>query len=742
MKTMAAKRAFHAAQGGRDDVLGNGGGSKKAFRQARKTGFLSLPARGLTVFPDEACHLQDSMETDEKVWECVDLIKIDLSHNEIPSIPSAIAMVTGLLWLKLAQNKLEEFPPELFTITTLTFLDVSNNALRGAFPPQLGQLVQLKELILSGNKLTSLPDSLGQLVSLEALRVEDNLLATLPSTIGTLQKLHVLMAQSNQLEAIPEGLGRLRAISSLDLSKNKLSSLDGCLKHTALLKFLDLRQNHLVKFPELPINECGLDQLFLGFNQLETLDETSLVRAQHHLTVLDLRDNKLTAVPDAIAQLYRLKTLDLSNNDLSDLPPGLGYLKGLNHILVDGNSMRYWHLLAVALAIMRRAIRRSILSSGCEALKKYLRTRGKPPVGVDVLEEETDEFALQVPSASGIDNYVFQEAAASGTLDLSSHRLSTVPHEIWAFEPLKSTLTSLTLSKTGLSALPEELGLCQQLHTLVAEDNQLEAVPIAVFRLPHLINLRLRKNSLTERAFDDAFHGRMKLKELDLRNNALSALPANLHQLSSLNTLLLSFNRLASLASVLWSKMAALSIVSIADNKLVDIGTIYEAPQLSSLSVENNNLQQIPPELGLCPKLKALYISGNPQRTVRISTVNKGTEEIMAYLKNKLLPEDIEAILQARNCAPDDQLPPSPVKAQPTMVPKPPAAAATHAATHAATPSSLAAAVPTSRLDATIVALEDQLEDTGLSAAKRYALKKDLAKARAEKIRAARLGAQ
>ncbi len=130
-----------------------------------------------------------------------------------------------------------------------------------------------------------------------------------------------LTAQSNQLEFIPESMAQMRSIATLDLSKNKLSSLHGCLKHYSALKFLDLRQNRLVKIPELPLS-CSLDTLYLGFNQLSDVPPDSLIRAQYHLTVLDLRDNKLTALPETLCLLYRLKTLDLSNNDLSDLPPG------------------------------------------------------------------------------------------------------------------------------------------------------------------------------------------------------------------------------------------------------------------------------------------------------------------------------------------------------------------------------------------------------------------------------------
>ncbi|OQS04834.1 hypothetical protein THRCLA_02954 [Thraustotheca clavata] len=713
----------------------------KAFRNARRTGFLALAARGLVNFPMEACQLQDFMDADEKVWECVDLTKIDLSHNEIPWIPSDIVNITGLAYLKMCHNKLTNLPDELFKMTSLGYLDLSNNLLNSAMPVLLGKLSSLKELILSFNKISSLPDSIEQLINLEALYLDDNSLTTLPTTIGmeialmnskmglgALQKLRVLNVQNNQLNAIPQSLSQLRSIATLDLSKNKLTSLDGCLKYTTALKFVDLRQNNLIKFPQLPEQGCCIDSLFLGCNQLESIDEVSLVRGQHYLTVLDLRDNKLTSLPDSTAQLYRLKTLDISNNDLSDLPPGLGYLKELNHLLVDGNSMR--------------AIRRSIISSGCEALKKYLRTRGKPPAGVDALEEEMDEFAGEGVNMMGVNENVFREAAASGVLDFTGKLLRAVPEATWMLEPLVSNLSTLNLTKIGLSELPEQLGLCLQLHTLIAEENQLESLPQAIFQMPSLIHVRLRKNSLTEAAFGDNFTSRMKLKELDLRNNALCALPQNIYRLKALYTLLLSYNRISTLDNVPWIALSALSIVSISDNKLTSLGTIYEAPVLSSLSVENNNLQQIPAELGLCSKLKALYINGNPQRTVRISTVNKGTEAILDYLKNKLLPEEIEQILQNRQNNYLQALPPSPIKAAPVKNDKPKAQAPVPSTPEVASPQVTKDASNSSKiiseLENTIANLESQLEAVGLSAAKRYALKKDLAKARAEKIRESR----
>lgn len=318
--------------------------------------------------------------------------------------------------------------------------------------------MNLKELGLAANKLTALPQSLANLANLEVLRVEENALASLPERIGDLKRLHTLSAHSNQLAKLPSSFAALTNMQTLDLKKNRLESTSECLSSLLKLKFLDLRQNRLVLFPLLPVSAV-LDQVFLGYNALSSINEDSVLRVKDSITVLDVRDNKLSDLPATIACLYKLKTLDLSNNDLVDLPPGLGYLKHLNHIIVDGNPLR--------------AIRRSVLSAGCESLKKYLRTRGAPPPGVDVLEEEVDELQLHrerlaranaagpaTPRKNGELDYLFRDAAASGSLDFSDKGVHEIPSELYGKQThnFAATLLHLNLSKNHLTHLPAEIG--------------------------------------------------------------------------------------------------------------------------------------------------------------------------------------------------------------------------------------------------------------------------------------------
>lgn len=209
-----------------------------------------------------------------------------------------------------------------------------------------------------------------------------------------------------------------------------------------------------------------------------------------------------------------------------------------------------------------------------------------------------------------------------------------------------------------------------------------------------------------------------------------------------METLLLSFNRIESLDGFPWSELASASVVSLSDNRLRSLGTIYHIPRLASLSFENNNVTHVPSELGLCPHLRALYMNGNPQKTVRGGVIAKGSAEILAYLKNKLPPNAVM---------------PTPSTVSVSVSPLPSALVVSRPATvvsiGADTREVKKPVLPTDsgsandgddddvvrgtlvRLTDEIAALELELERVALSAPKRFALKKEVALLRSTRIR-------
>lgn len=83
--------------------------------------------------------------------------------------------------LDLSSNELTSLPDSITTLVNLEILDLSNNNLT-SLPESIGNLVNLKRLNLSRNQLTSLPKSFNDLVNLEILNLFLNQLETLPDT--------------------------------------------------------------------------------------------------------------------------------------------------------------------------------------------------------------------------------------------------------------------------------------------------------------------------------------------------------------------------------------------------------------------------------------------------------------------------------------------------------------------------------------------------------------------------------
>lgn len=121
-------------------------------------------------------------------------------------------------------------PAELGNLVNLEELYLPGNRLTGSIPAELGNLVDLRRLFLSTNELTgSIPAELGSLSNLKALGLAYNkLVGRIPPELGDLANLEELYLQDNNLtERIPLALDNLPYLRSLDVSGNKLR---GCIR--------------------------------------------------------------------------------------------------------------------------------------------------------------------------------------------------------------------------------------------------------------------------------------------------------------------------------------------------------------------------------------------------------------------------------------------------------------------------------------------------------------------------------
>lgn len=141
-----------------------------------------------------------------------------------------------------------------------------------ALPAEVGTLVNLQELRLTGQGLTELPQELGRLRGLQRLELGDNALTALPRELGQLKALKVLRLEGNRLQELPEELEHLRELETLELARNELKHFPGFIVALPALQSLTLHSN-----------PC---QVSLALGQVKTLRRVDLGMGQGDLDAL------------------------------------------------------------------------------------------------------------------------------------------------------------------------------------------------------------------------------------------------------------------------------------------------------------------------------------------------------------------------------------------------------------------------------------------------------------------------
>jgi Leucine-rich repeat (LRR) protein len=148
-----------------------------------------------------------------------DLRVLDLSRNQLESLPREIGRLSNLKELIVMSNQLRSLPRGIRYLSNLQKLCLNVNRLR-SLPPEIGQLRNLQRLNLELNRLTSLPPEIGLLRNLRVLEVNGNRLHLLPHAIGMLTRLEWFSLSFNRLRLLPREIRYLRNLNRLDVSGN------------------------------------------------------------------------------------------------------------------------------------------------------------------------------------------------------------------------------------------------------------------------------------------------------------------------------------------------------------------------------------------------------------------------------------------------------------------------------------------------------------------------------------------
>jgi Leucine-rich repeat (LRR) protein len=88
-----------------------------------------------------------------------------------------------------------------------------------------------------------------------------------------------------------------------------------------------------------------------------------------------------------------------------------------------------------------------------------------------------------------------------------------------------------------------------------------------------------------------------------------------------------------------------LTVLILNDNKLKLLSPdIVALQQLKTLDLSNNDLPDLPSELGFIDSLVRIQIEGNPLRAIRQNLRTAGTNAIKKYLRDRIAPNQRESL--------------------------------------------------------------------------------------------------
>ncbi|CAH1802336.1 unnamed protein product [Owenia fusiformis] len=205
----------------------------------------------------------------------------------------------GMKKLKIGGRELSATPKEVFHMIELEVLDLSPERETCLFhqlrsiPPGIGNLVNLRILMLDTNDVIELPREISMLSNLEKLSLSNNLLSTLPIEFEKLQRLSSLHVANNQFETFPSVVLSLKSLEFLDLSDNRIIDVPNDIGSLKKLQTLLLFMNNIKALPNGFCKLKNLRTVWLGMNSL-----TELPREFGSLVNLDWNEDCVSATID------------------------------------------------------------------------------------------------------------------------------------------------------------------------------------------------------------------------------------------------------------------------------------------------------------------------------------------------------------------------------------------------------------------------------------------------------------
>ncbi|KAL8482021.1 hypothetical protein ACS0TY_028251 [Phlomoides rotata] len=312
---------------------------------------------GLSLYSLQELYLHYNRFTGEiptSITNISQLTILELNRNSLTGPIPNFGNLRNLTALRLWENNLTAadsptqewgFISSLTNCRYLETLEITDNPLNGIIPASIGNFSSSLYRIWAsyGNINGGIPAEIGNLIGLQSIRLTGNrLTGFIPTEIKKLNNIQEIFLGDNRLQGyIPNELCQLRNLGTLNLSYNTFTGpIHECFGELSSLREVSLGSNRLNStIPSKFWDLTGLLILDLSSNNLS--GQVSPRIGSWEVNQLDLSFNQFSGnIPRSIGDCLSMESLWLSNNEFrGSIPDTLGNVKGLTTLDLSHNEL-------------------------------------------------------------------------------------------------------------------------------------------------------------------------------------------------------------------------------------------------------------------------------------------------------------------------------------------------------------------------------------------------------------------